>query len=103
MSHPDFLRDNESWIDSQHGSRGTALLTEWEALKRRNPKAKLVCIDLVPNTTSQAPDRADILNIGGFSDAVFDVIASFAAGEGGAAHWIRKIKSQTLTPRNQIA
>jgi 60 kDa SS-A/Ro ribonucleoprotein len=98
-----FVSDNESWIDSQRGSRGTALLTEWEALKRRNPKAKLVCIDLVPNTTSQAPDRADILNIGGFSDAVFDVIASFAAGEGGEAHWIRKIEMQTLNPRNQIA
>ncbi|MGQ0637656.1 MAG: hypothetical protein ACT4QC_23865 [Planctomycetaceae bacterium] len=38
---------------------------------------KLVCIDLQPYTTSQAPERSDILNIGGFSDAVFDVVAAF--------------------------
>ena len=42
---------------------------------------KLVCIDLQPYVTSQAPDRGDILNIGGFSDAVFSVVASFLAGE----------------------
>ena len=38
---------------------------------------KLVCVDLQPYDTTQAPDRADILNIGGFSDAVFQVIAVF--------------------------
>ena len=44
---------------------------------------KLVCIDLQPYVTSQAPDRGDILNIGGFSDAVFSVVASFLAGDAG--------------------
>ena len=38
---------------------------------------KLICIDLQPATTTQAPDRNDILNVGGFSDAVFGVVASF--------------------------
>ena len=38
---------------------------------------KLVCIDLQPYTNSQAPERSDILNIGGFSDAVFGVVAAF--------------------------
>jgi hypothetical protein len=38
---------------------------------------KLVCIDLKPDVTTQAPDRSDILNVGGFSDAVFRVVASF--------------------------
>jgi 60 kDa SS-A/Ro ribonucleoprotein len=38
---------------------------------------KLICIDLQPYTTTQAPDRSDILNVGGFSDAVFRVVASF--------------------------
>jgi len=27
--------------------------------------------------TTQAPDRSDILNVGGFSDAVFQVVAMF--------------------------
>jgi 60 kDa SS-A/Ro ribonucleoprotein len=58
-----------------HGSSGsTPVRPPFEA----NPRGrKLVCIDLQPYTTSQAPERSDILNIGGFSDAVFDVVAVF--------------------------
>ena len=37
---------------------------------------KLVCIDIQPYGSTQAAERADILNIGGFSDAVFNVVAS---------------------------
>ena len=36
-----------------------------------------MCIDLQPYATTQAPDRSDILNVGGFSDAVFRVVSSF--------------------------
>ena len=46
----------------------------------RNPGAKLVCLDIQPNASSQAPERADVMNIGGFSDSVFEVIAAFADG-----------------------
>ena len=42
---------------------------------------KLVCIDLQPYSTTQAPDRSDILNVGGFSDAVFGVVAAFLADD----------------------
>ena len=77
-----FVSDNESWADARP-NRGTAMMAEWQKLKTRNPKARLVCIDLVPNTTAQAPDRKDILNIGGFSDTVFDLSAAFAAGADG--------------------
>jgi 60 kDa SS-A/Ro ribonucleoprotein len=90
-----FISDNESWADPK-ANRGTAMMAEWEKLKTRNPKAKLVCIDIVPNTTTQAPDRRDILNIGGFSDNVFDLIAAFAAGADGTDHWIREIENQPL-------
>lgn len=90
-----FVSDNESWADPK-ANRGTAMMAEWEKLKNRNPNARLVCIDLVPNTTAQAPDRKDILNIGGFSDAVFDLIAAFAAGADGDKHWIQEIESQPL-------
>lgn len=30
----------------------------------------------------------DILNVGGFSDAVFDVIEPFTAGRYGPRHWV---------------
>ena len=55
---------------------------EWQRLRGRNPKAKLVLIDLQPyGTTQDASVRGDVLNVGGFSDAVFDVITAFARGD----------------------
>jgi 60 kDa SS-A/Ro ribonucleoprotein len=50
----------------------------------------------VPNATTQALDRKDILNIAGFSDQVFEIIASFAADAESEYHWIKEIESQTL-------
>lgn len=83
------VSDNESWVDaSRRGS--TATMAEWNKLKTRNPGAKLVCVDIQPYGTTQAQSRADILNVGGFSDAVFDTIARFAAGE--TRDWVEIIK-----------
>jgi len=62
-----FVSDNESWVDAGRG-RGTATMAEWNAFRQRNPKARLVCIDIQPYRTTQAKERDDILNIGGFSD-----------------------------------
>jgi 60 kDa SS-A/Ro ribonucleoprotein len=98
-----YVSDNESWVDARKGARGTAMLEEWDLFRQRNPNARLVCIDLVPNLTVQAPDRADILNIGGFSDTVFDLIASFAAGACGTGHWIAEIQKQPLLARMRTA
>jgi 60 kDa SS-A/Ro ribonucleoprotein len=91
-----FISDNESWIDALYGSRGTATMEMWQKLKRRNPDAKLVCIDIQPYGTTQATERADILNIGGFSDSVFEMIASFAKDELDAGHWVGEIEKIDL-------
>jgi 60 kDa SS-A/Ro ribonucleoprotein len=85
-----FVSDNESWVDAGRG-RGTALMAEWSEFRQRNPKARLVCLDIQPNQTTQAQERTDILNIGGFSDQVFEVISAFAAGQLEADHWIARI------------
>lgn len=83
------VSDNQSWVDAtRHGS--TATMKEWDRLKNRNPGAKLVCIDIEPYGTTQAQARADILNVGGFSDAVFEHVARFAAGE--TRDWVEIIK-----------
>jgi len=83
------VSDNESWVDaSRRGS--TATMQEWNKLKTRNPGAKLVCVDIQPYGTTQAQSRADILNVGGFSDAVFDTIARFASGE--TRDWVEIIR-----------
>lgn len=74
------VSDNESWVDpSRRGA--TATMAEWTKLKARNPGAKLICIDIQPYGTTQAKDRDDIMNVGGFTDAVFDAMARFAKGE----------------------
>ncbi|MBB3994819.1 60 kDa SS-A/Ro ribonucleoprotein [Sulfitobacter undariae] len=85
------VSDNQSWAHAQGGTMGTAMMRAWEKLKKRNPRAKLVCIDIAPYGTTQAKERDDVLNIGGFSDTVFDQIAAFAAGEMGADHWVGQI------------
>ncbi len=83
-----FVSDNESWISDQPRWSGTGVMKEWALYKKRNPAAKMVCIDIQPYATTQAPDRADIINVGGFSDAVFTLIAGFARGEMGADRWV---------------
>jgi 60 kDa SS-A/Ro ribonucleoprotein len=83
------VSDNESWVDaSRQGA--TATMREWEVLKKRMPAARLVCIDLQPYGTSQARNRTDILNVGGFSDAVFETLSRFAAGEG-ERDWVAEV------------
>ena len=87
------VSDYESWVYGQrpyaHGPNGaTGLMTEWQEFVQNQRRhgvlaPKLVCIDLQPYGTTQAPDRDDILNVGGFSDAVFSVLAAFLADNTG--------------------
>lgn len=74
------VSDNQSWVDATRGG-ATATMREWNRIVRRNPAARLVCVDLQPYGTTQASGRPEILNVGGFSDAVFDTVARFARGE----------------------
>jgi 60 kDa SS-A/Ro ribonucleoprotein len=78
------VSDMEAWVGTgRYGS--TAVMTEWQTFVKnqarlhggKGPAPRLVCINLQPYATTQAPERGDILNIGGFSDAVFNVVASF--------------------------
>ena len=87
-----FVSDNQSWIDARAG-RGTALLAEWQQLRARNPQARLICVDVQPYDSTQAMDREDILNVGGFSDHVFDVISAFVSHQLDPEHWIGRIEA----------
>jgi 60 kDa SS-A/Ro ribonucleoprotein len=98
-----YVSDNESWVDSPryasaggYGGSASETMNQWTQFRQRNPQARLVCIDIQPYGTTQAQEREDILNVGGFSDQVFDVIADFAAGRLAADHWIGVIESVTL-------
>jgi 60 kDa SS-A/Ro ribonucleoprotein len=85
------VSDNQSWVDGR-ATGPTATLRLWETFKNRNKEAKLVCIDLQPNRTTQAVERRDVLNVGGFSDEVFEVIERFASGTLSSDHWIGLIE-----------
>lgn len=82
------VSDNESWAD-YHRSYGTGLRAEWKKFKGRNPNAKLVLIDITPGRTTQITDDKSVLNVGGFSDQVFNVINDFCQGE---SHWVERIR-----------
>jgi len=92
-----YVSDNESWVDAPHygrfGGSATATMKAWSIFRQRNPGARMVCIDIQPYGTVQVKEREDILNIGGFSDQVFDVIAEFASGNLNANHWIGVIEA----------
>jgi 60 kDa SS-A/Ro ribonucleoprotein len=90
-----YVSDNESWADRYRGG-STGMMHEWAQFKARNPQAKLVCMDINPNRTTQAKECMDILNVGGFSDSVFEVIAAFAQGGEGAAHWVEVIEAVSI-------
>lgn len=72
-----YVSDNESWAGRAYGTA-----EQWLVYKRRVPSAKLINIDLVPNTHSQVPDNKDVMNIGGFSDAIWPAIVGFISGSG---------------------
>jgi 60 kDa SS-A/Ro ribonucleoprotein len=93
-----FISDNESWVDSPRysWSGGTGMLTAWAQFKKRNPRARLVCIDLIARDNSQVKAHEDILQVGGFSDQVFEVVNSFLEHGHSADHWVSVIEGVSL-------
>ncbi|MBV10707.1 TROVE domain-containing protein [Rubinisphaera sp.] len=95
-----YVSDNESWLDSPHygwcGGGTTATMQEWASFKRRNRQAKMVCIDIQPYANTQAVERADIVNVGGFSDQVFKLIANVSKGQASENHWVNEIERMRL-------
>jgi 60 kDa SS-A/Ro ribonucleoprotein len=92
------VSDMESWVGGgRYGSTG--VMTEWQKFVKNQKSLgvhdpKLVCIDIQHYGTTQAPERDDILNIGGFSDAVFNVIASFLGNN--AERFVAEVESIEL-------
>lgn len=89
------VSDNESWVDARRAG-ATETMREWEQIRARCPRAKLVCIDLQPGQTTQAVERDDILNVGGFSDAVFTLLGDFAKQRLPPQHWVGEIEKIPL-------
>jgi 60 kDa SS-A/Ro ribonucleoprotein len=94
------VSDMESWVGTGHYD-STAVLTEWERFVRNQRRLadskvnpKLVCINLQAYTTTQAPERADVLNVGGFSDAVFNLVTAFLDDD--SERFVREVEAMEL-------
>ncbi|MES2790222.1 MAG: TROVE domain-containing protein [Planctomycetota bacterium] len=101
------VSDNASWVYGGQpfalGTNGaTGVVTEWQKFVKNQVRLqggdtagpKLICIDLQPWGTTQAPDRSDVLNVGGFSDAVFDVVGAFLSSDTG--RFVAEVEATTL-------
>jgi 60 kDa SS-A/Ro ribonucleoprotein len=99
-----YLSDYESWADNLQYQRqpGTGVMQQWQRLKTRNPRAKLICIDMTPRKDAQATNGEDRLNIGGFNDGVFKVVAEFMKTGKGSA-FVDKIEALDLTVASNVA
>ena len=58
--------------------------------------AHRAAVDAHRYTNTQAKERHDIVNVGGFSDQVFNLIAAVASGKAGAGYWTREIDRTPL-------
>lgn len=87
-----FISDNCSWADMSCGAH-SGLAHHFNEFKKNNKQAKLVCLDIVPNVSSPVVDSRSQLNIGGFSDSVFNVIREFLSGDMGRDNWVSMIKN----------
>ena len=98
-----YISDNESWLDKHrafcNGYKATKVMELWNAyVEKVNPNAKLVCMDLTPNTSTQAIDKHNVMNVGGFNDAVMPAIEQFALmGRSTKNMWIDQIEQISLT------
>lgn len=100
-----YVSDNESWVETAGlGGRGgvgryggyysgTETMQQWEVFRGKNPNAKLINIDTAAYTSTQTSERGDVMNIGGFSDQVFEVMKEFVSGKYGAGAWLAAIEA----------
>lgn len=87
------VSDNESWADRSYWRATTSVAEEWKKFKRRNKNARLIVHDIVAGDNTQARTDKDVLNVGGFSDKVFDVYSAFAQGGLSGGVWVDTINS----------
>lgn len=79
------LSDNESWFGAGQYSwhRGTTTANEWKSFVEnqqrigtyKNPK--YVGVNLQPSAIAQNKEAKDVMNVGGFSDGVFETVSAF--------------------------
>ena len=91
-----YISDYESWFDATddgYWHSGPAMEEQWSEFKKNNLNAKLICIDLTPTRHSQTKKYTDVLQVGGFSDKVFETIDNFIEFGNNDSHWLQEIEN----------
>lgn len=95
-----YVSDNAGWYGtSSYQGSGTAAAHEWALFKKRNPNAKMVCINIQSDPTTQIMDSNSVLNIGGFNDEIFKTIENFTNNKGKNSNieiWMKEIEAVIL-------
>jgi 60 kDa SS-A/Ro ribonucleoprotein len=95
-----YVSDNAShYGTSSYQGNATVAAAEWKEFKKRNPNAKMVCINIQSDPTTQISDDSSCCNIGGFSDSIFETIQNFVNSKGKNANveaWVKEIEAVVL-------
>ncbi len=97
-----FVSDNESWVDARRGG-ATRDDDAVDGVQGHATRTRSWCA----STSSRRLDAggrsaSDVMNVGGFSDAVFRMVGDFAAGATEVGHWVREIERVALEPQRMI-
>jgi 60 kDa SS-A/Ro ribonucleoprotein len=81
-----FVSDGRCWADfgtiaTGRGKRLATMSEEWMLFRARSRRARLVLIDLQARGMTRVMGHPEVLQVGGISDAMFNVISLFAAGK----------------------
>jgi 60 kDa SS-A/Ro ribonucleoprotein len=92
------VSDNESWVEngSSYRGNGTGVASEWELVRKRCPNAKMININLAVEDTVQILDAKGIINVGGFSSEIFEVIKLWTENGYSADGWVKQIEAIQL-------
>ena len=66
-------------------------------LREQCPAIRLICIDLQPYGSVQVLDRPYVLNLGGFSDHVFELVAEWAKSPQSSSYWVDEVEAVDLS------
>lgn len=87
------LSDMQAWAEYQSYGAVAYANKVWHNIVSKNNNAKIVSINLAASDTTQLSNKhKNSLNIGGFSDEVFNTINSFIHNKWNEKYWVNEIK-----------
>jgi 60 kDa SS-A/Ro ribonucleoprotein len=98
------VSDNESWFNAGNYNyhQGTSTANEWARFVNNQKQLgkfkepKYVGINIQPGTIAQNKEAKDVMNVGGFSDGIFETVSAFFENDTG--RFVRAVEAVDLNP-----